>query len=433
MFSILGGIIHFLFYQPLFNILIGLYHLFGGNLGLAIIAIAGLAKLITIPITKKQLKSAEQMKVFQEESKKVKEKYAKNTEKMNEELMKLSSKYMPAQLGGCLPFIILIILLIQVRGVVINLVNQGYHAYNEVAYFQNFQVPEDSLRFSTTGDLLQDKNTIVFKVEATNGNTLEKEETFYLVENDDEGKSIIKEVNKEERDKMKELEKDERNEILKEQEKLEKEERNSEIAVYIKNFETGEYVTSKEVEFEAYLRAPSGEKIRDVDVSVNGQDIDDLDISKGKKLNFSFLGMNLSRVGADFTDDFSKFAPYLILALVLGVTQFVMSQIQMGTTDFGMKKEDKKKEPKKEKKKEPEEMDFSEAMQQSSKQMMYIMPIMTIFLSLGYLGGAKVFISAVSLFWTAQNVFVIIQLLISKRDTFLDKINVRFKFGNNKS
>ena len=122
------------------------YELFGQNLGWAIIAIAAIAKLITIPITKKQLDSAEKMKVFQEKSAQIRKKYGKNKEKMNEELAKLSAKYMPAQLGGCLPLIISLILLFQIRGVVIDLVNQGYHSFNEVAYVESLKKEEDSKR-----------------------------------------------------------------------------------------------------------------------------------------------------------------------------------------------------------------------------------------------------------------------------------------------
>ena len=59
-----------LFYQPLYNLLVVLYRLFGGELGLAIIAIAALARILTYPITKRQIEMAETSQDF---SKKVKQ------------------------------------------------------------------------------------------------------------------------------------------------------------------------------------------------------------------------------------------------------------------------------------------------------------------------------------------------------------------------
>jgi len=75
MFGILSTFVHYVFYQPIFNLLMLIYDLTGGNLALAIVLIAGIAKLITIPITSKQMKSAGKMKVFQQKSQKVREKY----------------------------------------------------------------------------------------------------------------------------------------------------------------------------------------------------------------------------------------------------------------------------------------------------------------------------------------------------------------------
>ena len=121
----MGKIFQILFYQPIFNILIIFYDLFKGNLGLAIIAVAVLSRLVTYPITKAQIKAAEKGKEFQKKFADVKKKYGKNKEKLNEEMAKLQAKYLPSQLSGCLPIIILIILLIQIRGGIVNLVDKA--------------------------------------------------------------------------------------------------------------------------------------------------------------------------------------------------------------------------------------------------------------------------------------------------------------------
>ena len=130
----MGNLFHILFYQPIFNALVVFYRLFGGNLGLAIVSVAALSRLLTFPITRMQIKSAEKGKQFQKKYKALKKKYAKNKEKLNQELAKLQAEYLPGQLGGCLPMIVLILFLIQVRFVLRAIVDSGASAFNEVAY-----------------------------------------------------------------------------------------------------------------------------------------------------------------------------------------------------------------------------------------------------------------------------------------------------------
>lgn len=103
-------IFQLLFYQPTFNLLIILYRAFADNLGLAIIVIAVLSRIITIPITRKQIKSAEDNKKFKKEYDAIKAKLKNKPEKQKEELAKLQMQYLPSQLGGCLPLILQLIL-----------------------------------------------------------------------------------------------------------------------------------------------------------------------------------------------------------------------------------------------------------------------------------------------------------------------------------
>lgn len=410
----IGFLTEILFYQPTFNLLIFFYNLFGGNLGWAILMIALVAKLVTYPITAKQLKSAEKMKVFQQKSAEVRKKYEKNPNKMNDELMKLSSKYMPAQLAGCLPLIITIILLIQVRNVVINLVNQGYHAFNKVAYVQNFEIPEDSVKFEASE--LKDENIFKIRVDASNGNSLEKEIKFFVVDDEKVGKNKVKEEQK----RLKNLSDDEKQQI----EETEHTQKESDIAVFVENFEDGNFVFNDNAKFEVYLRAPSNETIENINVSINDVDYTaNAEVSKGRPMNIEFGGMNLTMVGRDYIGNWMAFAPYFALSIFLGISQYGITAIQM--SGQGPAQSNKKKTEKK-KKDEPENMDFAEAMQQSSKQMMFIMPLMTVAISLGYLGGANLFPAGVSLFWTAQNAFVIIQLAFTKKEKVMEWVKERY-------
>ncbi|MBN1915663.1 membrane protein insertase YidC [Candidatus Dojkabacteria bacterium] len=128
------NIISVLFYQPIFNFLIVAYRFFGENLGLGIIAVALVSRLIMLPFTANQLKNAEKNKEFRTEYEKIQKKYAKNKEKQMQELAKIQSKYLPGQLGGCLPLIFQIIFLFQINSVIRNLFEKGVTAFNDVAY-----------------------------------------------------------------------------------------------------------------------------------------------------------------------------------------------------------------------------------------------------------------------------------------------------------
>lgn len=405
----MGFLFELIFYQPIYNLLMIFYSITGHNLGIAILLIALVVKLITIPLTKKQMESGKKMKIFQEKSKQVKEKFKKNQEKMNEELMKLTQEYMPAQLSGCLPLIISIIFLIQVRNVVIHLVNQGYESYNKVAYSEALKFDVDSAKFKPDENLKDGENEVSFVIEASNDKKYEETVKFFRAENEDEGKQEAKNYEKS-------LSDEERAEI----EKVYEANRKSDISIHISNFDKGRFVTEEKPEFEVFFRPPSNEEITDVEIKLNGEDITaNSEITKGEKINLNFLGMNLSKVGTDFVGDWVTFIPYLLLALFIAISQFITTKLQMGlnpqNTAITAKKKDEKDASTKAKNEKESEPDFGEIMQQSSQQMVYMMPLMTAGIALGFLGGAKFFPSAVSLFWTANNVFVIIQQVYNGR------------------
>jgi YidC/Oxa1 family membrane protein insertase len=106
------------------------------------------------------------------------------------------------------------------------------------------------------------------------------------------------------------------------------------------------------------------------------------------------------------TDDILKFVPYIILVLLVGLTQFVSMKLMSA-------KQSAKKAEKEEKKKKSDDApdDFAEIMQQSTKQAMMLMPIMIMF-------GALSFPAGLSLYWSAQSIFMIIQQVSIK---FLSK------------
>ena len=105
LYELFGGILHWL------------YTSLGSNYGLAIVAFAIFAKLITLPLTIKQTKSTQMMKIIQPQVKALQQKYAKNQQQLNEELQKLYKRYNYSPLSGCLPLLIQFPIIIGLFGV----------------------------------------------------------------------------------------------------------------------------------------------------------------------------------------------------------------------------------------------------------------------------------------------------------------------------
>ncbi len=81
-------------------------HKFVSNYGLVIIIFSILVKVILHPLTKKSYESMNQMKALQPKMEEVREKYAKDPQKMNTEVMKLYQTHGVNPLGGCLPMVL---------------------------------------------------------------------------------------------------------------------------------------------------------------------------------------------------------------------------------------------------------------------------------------------------------------------------------------
>lgn len=81
------------------------------NYGIALLIFTIITRLITLPLNIKQQRSTARMAQIQPELEKIKQKYGKNQEKLNEETMKLYAKYNVNPMASCLPALIPIILL----------------------------------------------------------------------------------------------------------------------------------------------------------------------------------------------------------------------------------------------------------------------------------------------------------------------------------
>ena len=427
-------IFQILFYQPTFNLMVFFMDVFG-NIGWAIIAIALISKIITIPLTKKQIKNAEQSTVLQAKMKELRKKYKHNEQKLAEEMAKLQAAAIPGQLGGCLSIIIFIILFIQVRSVILDLVNQVYHAFNKVGYTFVGPKKEDYIKLDLPEGFSAGENSLVFEIATDNGNQLNKTYDFVITTDKEQQIELIKES---ELALTEGQRTDARNLMLEKETK----ERAQDFGVYNPDFDkslvnipltqflffttdsTHAYVlTDNTPDTTFYLRAPSGQMLDygTLKVSLNEEDITaKAEYQQGDKLNLNFAGINMSRVASDFgLFNLAITLPYILLSLFSGLTQFFVTKLYSANTEAAAPIADTKDK----KKTDDEEPDFAATMAQSMKQMNLIFPIMTIMMSLGYLGGASFIPMGVTLFWTGQNSFVIIQQMITQRKKVIAKVN----------
>ena len=95
---------------PLGWIMKACYHLVK-NYGMALLLFTIITRIITLPLQIKQQKSTARMNMMQPELEKLKTKYGKNQEKLNEETMKLYSEYQINPMASCLPMVISLVIL----------------------------------------------------------------------------------------------------------------------------------------------------------------------------------------------------------------------------------------------------------------------------------------------------------------------------------
>lgn len=82
------------------------FHGIFGNWGVAIICVTILIKIIFWPLTAISTRSMKQMQALSPKINALKEKYGNNTQKMNEEMMKLYRDYKINPMAGCLPMLV---------------------------------------------------------------------------------------------------------------------------------------------------------------------------------------------------------------------------------------------------------------------------------------------------------------------------------------
>lgn len=101
----------------IFASIIEFFYSFTHNYGISIILMTIIIRLILYPLMQKQMVSMREMQKIQPLMKEAQERYKNNKEKLNQELMKLYKEHKVNPMGGCLPLLIqmpILILLFQV-------------------------------------------------------------------------------------------------------------------------------------------------------------------------------------------------------------------------------------------------------------------------------------------------------------------------------
>ncbi|HUV47126.1 MAG TPA: YidC/Oxa1 family membrane protein insertase [Candidatus Bathyarchaeia archaeon] len=99
-------------YQPLINLLILFYQIFGQNLGLAIIGLTLAIRFALTPLTAPSMKAAQKMKELAPQLEKLKKKHKKDKQTLATAQMELYRQNGVNPAAGCLPQIIQIIILL---------------------------------------------------------------------------------------------------------------------------------------------------------------------------------------------------------------------------------------------------------------------------------------------------------------------------------
>jgi len=92
--------------EPMLNFLVLLSRYLLGNFGLAIIVLTIIVRILTLPLTMRQLRSSKAMQALQPKIKELQKKYAKDQQQLNKEVMKLYKEQAVNPLGCVFPMLI---------------------------------------------------------------------------------------------------------------------------------------------------------------------------------------------------------------------------------------------------------------------------------------------------------------------------------------
>ena len=328
-----------------------LYNTFG-SYGIAIIVFTILLRLILLPLTINQQKSMKKSGKMQAELKEIQRKYKNNPEKLNQETMELYKREKMSPFSGCLSAILQIFIILSVFWVV----------SSPLTYMRNVNDSDIYKEYS-------DKVT-------QNGNqkaSYKEIAMINLVESD------YQEIN----NKINDIENvsNTNDENINEDDKISKDESN--------NNDNNDNVESTNMDSnnEAQENEESVEKVESKEDLINKKE----ELEK-LRINMNFLGLDLSKVPTQSLNDFRVY----IIPILYVISSFI--SIKLTNNLQNKNKQDNNKN-------EQSELD---AMQNMSKSMTYMMPIMSISI-------AVIAPLGLALYWFISNVLMILERIILKK------------------
>ena len=137
----ISSIFNDLIVQPAVALLQYMHALFG-SYGVAIIIFGILVKMVTLPLTLQQLRSSRAMQELQPKLKELQKLYKDDREKLAQEQMKMYREHGVNPLGGCLPLLIQMPVLIGLYRAIIHLANTDPDFQKSFLWIKNLAQPE---------------------------------------------------------------------------------------------------------------------------------------------------------------------------------------------------------------------------------------------------------------------------------------------------
>jgi len=116
----ISSLFYTIFYQPILNLLVGLYNILPGHdLGVAIVVLTLLIKVILLPFANKSLKSQKALQILQPKIKEIQTKYKDDKQRLTQELLELYKREKVSPFSSLIPLLIQLPILIALYRVLI--------------------------------------------------------------------------------------------------------------------------------------------------------------------------------------------------------------------------------------------------------------------------------------------------------------------------
>lgn len=364
-----------LFATPLGWLMKGCYKLVG-NYAVALLIFTLLTRIILLPLSIKQQKSTARMTMIQPELEKLKKKYGKNQEKLNEETMALYQKHGVNPMASCLPMLITMLILFSMIPVI-------YGPLTYVSDLDKDKINEANTTVSQIAVVSQDiakHDTTMEKLLAENGGDFDKVRKIIVTSEDKNYKSTYKMLGYEDDDKQ--SDKDERDKIWKDI-----------VEIFTKHPNIDKFITNADYVSQALV--------------VSRPELTIFDFVDEKKIEEFAAKENLSKDDIKFAEilpseirDYAKNFNYEILGMSLGaipsfssmlaiipILSFMLQLASMFVSNYFTKKNN-----------------ASRSMGMGMKIMMLALPLFSLWIAFSYPAG-------LGLYWIYSSLFGLVQII----------------------